>query len=677
VLNREVPFLRICIPFFAGILSGLLFCPEELFFIPAFSIPLLVLVSSMSLQRFNKGTTYGIALSLLLFFSGLFLYKLEKSQISELPEQEIICYGVIDDYPEEKDNSYSLVLRLAGWRSADTTCRASGGILLYIAKDSSIRNWLPGDKLILKCRVSPIVNHGNPGEFNYKFYMQNKGTAYTAYAGTEDILYHKVTSRRSLKHRALIVRQRIIEMYRERGISGDNLALTAAITLGDKELLDPVRKETYIKAGVMHVMAVSGMHAVILSLFIFKIFFFLKGRFNWVRILTALLVLWTFTFVTGLTASVLRASVMYTFMQAGKLMKRPVNGLNSLLASALVLALIKPSVIFEAGFLLSYSAVLFIISFYNDLYRLTGFRYFIPDLIWQSAAVSIVAQAGTFPLTISMFNRFPALFLVANLMIVPLSSMIIIAGCMVPLFYHIRPVSGVFAFILEKLTELTDLLTGAVASVPGSSIGNLGISTAACIILTAAIYLFAHNLLKIRASRVTLKAGWLLLFVFTIFGTAQHVHTRLTSELVVYNSYSGLSIGLRKGNQLNVVSDSSATNAEALRHAAVLRAKVDRQSAGEIPFLIKAGSKNILVTESIDNKQLSKYVPDVVVISGRTNPVSENFHPEGSRTYVFTGKNVRISGLKDNFVNTGQDSLHFVEQSGAYRLKVENKSTGF
>ena len=158
-------------------------------------------------------------------------------------------------------------------------------------------------------------------------------------------------------------------MFRERGIEGERLALVAAITVGQKNMLDPEQKQYFIKAGVMHIMAVSGLHAVILSLFIFKLLFFLKGRLNILRILITLLILWSFAFVTGLTPSVLRATLMFSFLQAGNIMKRPVNGINSVLASAFVLILIRPSVIFDAGFLLSYSAVIFIICFYRDFYH--------------------------------------------------------------------------------------------------------------------------------------------------------------------------------------------------------------------------------------------------------------------------------------------------------------------
>ena len=119
-------------------------------------------------------------------------------------------------------------------------------------------------------------------------------------------------------------------------------------------------------------------------------FFFLKRRYNILRILITILILWSFAFITGLTPSVLRATLMFTFIQAGTLMKRRVNGINSVLASAFVLILIRPSVVFDAGFLLSYSAVIYIISFYQAFYNKIAIQNMLGDKIWQSAVITIL-----------------------------------------------------------------------------------------------------------------------------------------------------------------------------------------------------------------------------------------------------------------------------------------------
>ena len=289
----------------------------------------------------------------------------------------------------------------------------------------------------------------------------------------------------------------------------------AAITLGQKNMLDADQKNYFIKAGVMHIMAVSGLHTVILSLFVFNVLFFLKGRFNIIRILITLTILWSFAFVTGLTPSVLRATMMFSFLQAGTLLKRPVNGINSVLASAFVLMLIRPSVIFDAGFLLSYSAVIYIIAFYKDLYQKLTFKYSLTDKIWQSAAVTIVAQAGTLPLTIALFNRFPAYFILTNIIIVPLSSLLVIIGCLIPLLFPVKFLSHLLAMLLNSLTGLTELLTQTASSLPFASIENIGMTTCRMHSFHSMLFFCSAILLKDRKSLpCSIRFYQLLLFPY-------------------------------------------------------------------------------------------------------------------------------------------------------------------
>jgi competence protein ComEC len=387
-----------------------------------------------------------------------------------------------------------------------------GSIILYQKKDSSAASMLPGDMLIIRCLPVEIANRSNPYEFDYRFFMENQGIRYYAFTNSHDIIRHIIPVHRKLIHRALIVRETIIRMFKERGIKGERLALVAAITLGQKSMLDPEQKLNFIKAGVMHIMAVSGLHAVILSLFVFSLLFFMKRRFNILRIIITILILWSFAFVTGLTPSVLRATLMFSFLQAGKMMKRPANGINSVLASAFFLIIIRPSVIFDAGFLLSYSAVIYIICFYKDFYLILHFKNWLTDKIWQSVVVTLIAQAGTLPLTIMLFNRFPTYFILANITIVPISNLLIINGCLVPMFFRIRFLSHFLALLLNYLTGLTESLTSSAASLPYSTIENIGSTTIECILLTMTIFLFVHFFLKKKSIPVSYPVFFLILY---------------------------------------------------------------------------------------------------------------------------------------------------------------------
>ncbi len=614
VLHKEIPFLRICLPLCAGIISGLYLSPSYAVAI----IAGLIILSAFSLSFFfnsrQANVIYGWALSGSLFLCGLLLYSREKNNISILQPEKTILAGIVSDYPAEKNKSILITLKLKSRITGEGSEPVSGSILLYHKKDSLTPYLMPGDMLMIRCNPMEISVRGNPYEFDYRFYLENQGIKFLAYTSAQDLLGYSAPKHRKLIYRALIIREKIIRMYEERGISGERLALVAAITLGQKNMLDAEQKNYFIKAGVMHIMAVSGLHTVILSLFVFKVLFFMKGRFNIVRILITLVIIWAFAYVTGLTPSVMRATLMFSFLQAGNLLKRPANGINSVLASAFVLMIIRPSVIFDAGFLLSYSAVVYIIAFYRDFYQTFTFKNILTDKVWQSAAVTIVAQTGTLPLTITLFNRFPVYFILTNIIIVPLSSLLVIIGCIIPLLYPVIFLSHFLAIILGSLTGLTELLTKMASSLPYASVENIGMTTAECILFTAVIFLFTYYLLNRKTFPISYPI--LSLLIFFMAGTAIQISTRASNEIIVYNTPGFSTIGIRTGKILNLYSDTTVAGPEVKRHCASLGLRINLNPVAEGNNCITAGRTRILITSFLDNKIVEGFSPDIIILTG-------------------------------------------------------------
>jgi competence protein ComEC len=674
VLHKEIPFLRIGLPLCFGIIAGLYFNPGTPFWIVSALIILSGFTLSFRVQKYEENQVFGYILSFALFITGIYLYKNEKTRISTLAQKESVFICTLSDFPEEKEKSFRIVVKLSSIISGNTTAPAVGSLLLYNRKDEGWKDAIPGDLFILRCIPVPIVNRGNPYEFNYKFYMENHGIKYYAFTDSSDILAHIAPSGRKLVHRALILRERIIKMYIERGISGDNLALVAAITMGQKRMLDPEQKQSFMRAGVMHIMAVSGLHAVILSMIVLNMLFFLKGRFNTIRIILTLLVLWSFAFVTGLTPSVLRATLMFSFLQAGKMMKRPVNGINSVLASAFLLILLKPSVIFDAGFLLSYSAVIFIITFYSKVYGLIENRSVLTDRVWQLVSVSLVAQAGTLPLTIMYFNRFPVYFLLANVIIVPLSTLMIILGCLIPLTYLITPASFFLASLLIRLTALTESITSRISSLPGATLENIGLTIPSAIIMTFTIFISGYYFLCKRSMSIVYPLASVLLLVLA--GTITEISTRRTNELVIYNCTNRYAIGIRTGKLLNVYSDSIRPGIEVKRHSAMLRLDVRMNQTGREDYVYKAGDRRILISGSLKGGINESTSNDVVVLTGDKPRIDKNLRAcTNPSELIFTSARSGYTNLPAEAYFNLIDSIHFVRESGAYisSLKKTNK----
>jgi competence protein ComEC len=667
VLYKEVPFLRIVIPLCIGIISGLYLKINPNLLLCALFVSVILLFLTLLSDHSHSGLFFGFLFNTSILFSSYLLYFNEKNRITELkPEKtDIVCE--LSDFAEEKGNNYRLKADIKCIAAVNDCMAAKGSLLIYIKKDSSISDLLPGDILKINCIPVEITNRGNPFEFNYKFYMENQGIKYTSFINRSNIYYKIAPGKRKIRHTALIIREKIINMYRTRGIRGSNLALVAAMTVGDKTLLEPEQKDSFIKAGVMHIMAVSGLHAVILSMFVFNLLFFMKGRFNILRVITALIILWAFAFITGLTPSVMRATLMFTFIQSGNLLKRPANTMNSVLASAFVLMIIRPSVIFDAGFLLSYSAVIFIIAFYKDLYSKVQLKGWISDKIWQSLVITIVAQAGTLPLTIMLFNRFPVYFMLTNLIIVPLSSLLIIIGSVVPLLYPVEIISRVLAGILDYLTTITEYLTQTAARLPGSSIEGIGMTVTECILLTAiisflCILLFNKNLKPI----IYLLASVLFM---TIASSVKNISLRKSSELIVYNIPGETEAGIRIGKSLYIYSSDSIASSEALRHCSSLGLKLESVKILKSETLIKTGGKRILFTGSLNTNLLTEASPDIVILSG-SRPLIKNI----SGLNRISDQLILSSEINPYFRMPGDCSTLFIKpvcnirKSGAFKM---------
>jgi competence protein ComEC len=669
VLYKEIPFLRIVLPLGAGIAAGLFVRIPGPVVLTGILLFACGLMSFSCLNRRPGNIFFGILFSIALFSAGIVLYNQEKDRLSELPPGKLTLVCTLSEYPLEKTNSLELSLKMESIKDPEPEEVLRGNLLLYTRKEDRIRELLPGDRLLVTCTPEQIRNLGNPSEFDYRFYMENHGFRYSSFTDPANISIIAIPEHRKLVHSSLLVRERIIKMYEERGIKGERLTLVAAMTLGKKTTLDKEQKENFIKAGVMHIMAVSGLHAVILSFFILNVLFFLKKRFNILRILMALALLWIFAFVTGLTPSVLRAVIMFTFLQAGSLLKRRVNSINSVLASAFVLMLARPSVIFDAGFLLSYSAVLFIICFYNDLNTSVKIKSRLIRPVWQSAAVTTVAQAGTLPLTISLFNRFPLIFLLTNIIIVPLSSLLIIIGCLVPLTYPLVPVSTFFASMLGHITAITEFLTTKAASLSWASVDNIGMTGIESALLFVFLFTFLWFLLKKESISAVVPLITLLLFIISF--SIKTIYIKSGKEFIVYKTFDSSQPAVREGKRLYFGAADGDDTSQILRHSATMGLNMKRLPDSQASWFIDSGNEKVIITGTLTNKIINEYNPDYVFLNGNNPGVEEpDTQDTKIRCLVISSEVSSAFKLPAGYLKGFADSVHYMARSGGFRTRL-------
>lgn len=651
-----------------GIISGRYFHPNEKTIIILLISTLLLISTSIFFNKRIKNYYFGVSLSVALLIAGNLLYNNEKSGYSVFEAKESVFLCSLTDYPEEKANTFCLNVKLLKKFDGNEFVPVKGLMFLYHRKTDTLNNILPGDNLVIKCTPIIYTNNGNPYEFDYRFYLENRGINYYAFTNNSDILKTGAPTKRTLRNHAFIIRNRIVEMFEERGLKGERLALVAAITLGQKSLLDPETKLNFSKAGAMHIMAVSGLNAGILSVFIFNILFFMRGRLGTLRALITIMIIWLFAFITGLSPSVERATLMFSFLQAGKMINRQANGINTVLASGFVMMIIQPSVIFDTGFQLSFVAVFFIIGFYEDLHTKLIINSKLLDLIWQAIAVTLIAQAGTLAITIMSFNRFPVYFLLTNLLVVPVSSLMIILACLTLITFPIPFLSGLIAKLLDLTTLLTEESTRIISSLNYSTIDNIGMSFLQCILLTTFCALFLYWLLRKESFNIYIPITFLILFL--IGGSIPSIKNKRSNELIVYNTHGSATIGIRTGKIMNVYRKDLIIPPEVIRHCAVsgLEIRSDTLPVGFAVF--RVDTTEIIICDGLVGNELLINTADVLILTGKHPSIgSENISSTLPPRIIITSE-----ADPSYILTTNQDirnkDIYYVRKSGASIIPI-------
>ncbi len=229
-----------------------------------------------------------------------------------------------------------------------------------------------------------------------------------------------------------------------------------AMLLGDTTVLDREVRRQFSITGVAHILSVSGFHVAVVCGFFS---FLLKPLpstcvFRWIKYIATMLLLWSFTLISGLAPPSVRSALMLSFFLTGQVINRSTDGYNTLAASAFMMLVYNPFYLFDIGFQLSYIAVWFILLLHAPLERLLEIRNPLLAEPYGWIVVSVAAQVGTSFLCLYYFSQFPVLFLFTNLPFSLVSMLLLPAG----LIYMLLPVSfpglSLLGWSLEEMMRL-------------------------------------------------------------------------------------------------------------------------------------------------------------------------------------------------------------------------------
>jgi competence protein ComEC len=400
-------------------------------------------------------------------------------QTTVLEDQPLALKGVISACLGETATNYKYEIRTQVLHYDSGQIHTSMKGLLYVKKDSMFQTLQLGQQILLKGSLLALRIPDNPEAFDYSAYLIREGYSFRMMTVGSNIVLLNVPDRKGLLELFGKWRQRLAVSFEEAGIHNDELAVLKALFLGDRTELEPEQKRSFSRAGVIHLLAVSGLHLgiiYVLLLLLFKPLF--RKRFRLLKTGMVLMVLWGYALLTGFPPSVLRAVIMFSLVEVGQIFKRPANIYNQLLISIFIILLIDPYAIYKAGFWLSHLAVASIVTFYPFINGLIRFQFPVFQWLWSLIAVSLAAQIGTFALAIYYFNMFPMYFLLGNVLLMPLMAPILLAAICTALFSfgNVKALVELSSAPLNHLLSVMIELVQWLEQLPGAFSGYLYLS---------------------------------------------------------------------------------------------------------------------------------------------------------------------------------------------------------
>lgn len=514
----KTPFLFLLLPLIVGILLQYYFkflFPALIFFL----LGLLFIIASFITEykkRFRFRWFFGAGVFLGCISVGIFSTKICADNYSFVFNDKPQIYkGVIVDIPQAKPRTVACKVDLPDYGKH---------VICYLQPDSNVDVLKPGDVFLFESVIKPFKNMGDPDDFNYVRYMNNLGYAGSAYIPSGSLMVTgDVYS--SLKIKALRIRCGIIDFYKSLGFNETQYTILSALTLGYQDALPKVLKQSFRATGTAHVLSVSGLHVGIIYAIINFFLAFIKksSPFYWLKPVIIIILLWGYTFITGLPPSVIRASLMFTVFCLSEIVGRKTFSLNGLYISAFFMLLVYPLWLFDVSFQLSMVSVLAILCLLPGTVRLLHVENRVLRHVWQLSALSIVAQLGSFPLCLYYFGTFPTYFFISNLLVVPLVSCItyaVIGIVAAKLLTFFIPGFGYYIFYVpvKVLQILVDTLTAIIhffENLPLAVIRDVRISSLNLFLLMALIVAVLAFFIR-RNNRFLITALILLLVMLIL-----------------------------------------------------------------------------------------------------------------------------------------------------------------
>lgn len=442
---------------------------------------------------------------------------------------------MIDEVPTEKPKSYKAICKVKSVIRKHKAFNANGKLLIYFKKDAVAGNLKYGDVIIINKISSAIKNSGNPGEFDNKRYLAFQNVYHQAYLTEHDFIVTNKNEGERLWKFIFSLQDFTLRNLKFNFKDKEVLGIAEALLIGYKNDLDRDVVQTYSNTGVVHIIAISGLHLGLIYMVLLWLFNRLPIVRNQRLIKSVLLItcLWIFSLMAGASASVLRSAVMFTCIITGNVFERKSGIYNSLAASAFLLLCYNPYFLWDIGFQLSYLAIIGIVWLQKPVQSVIYYKSSMARKIWEMTSITIAAQIITFPVSLYYFHQFPNLFLITNLIAVPLSTFILFGEIALITFSSLSFISKFIALVCTQSIMLLNKLISFIDNIPFSKTENIDVNFISTILLY--IFLIVFSLAIIHRNKIKLAYAFLFFTFFCANQSFASIRRLQQNKLIVYN----------------------------------------------------------------------------------------------------------------------------------------------
>ena len=432
--------------------------------------------------------------------------------------------------------------------------KSSGKILVYFSNKNSDSLQI-GDLVSFQSEIKPIQKNYNPDTFDYSNYMANQNVFHQIKCFEND--YFIGSKVKNFTFYINELRQKLVHSFDTHHFTAKTKSILNALLLGQKQQIDSETLNDYKNAGVVHVLAISGLHIGIIYMFFNFIFGFLNQfkHGKTIKLVIILLLLWLFALISGMSASITRSVTMFSLIAIGTFINRKNFMFNAVAGSFLLLLIYNPLYIFDVGFQLSYAAVISILlfqPFYEKFYfSKNKIVIYISDLF----LVSLAAQIGVLPLMMLYFKQVPTLFLLANFVVIPIATVVLILGIIVLFLNFVAlPIALLLGKLISIAVEIMNRYIHWLSGFQNYIIKNITFTP----LLTIGLYLVILSIIfwiyKPKNKHVLYVLILILSFQTLYFYTKNETANK--AELIVFNNKESI-LSIFEANKIVVFSNDS------------------------------------------------------------------------------------------------------------------------